>query len=119
MLCLAIRPPETPVLGMLKYSRNLPFKILGGKPGNRRLLPKPGLLPLRETPCLPHDVSNRQLERQHSPEMADKLTISDRLESGKGGREFLAQQRRHLVQPARFQHPGHSASDSIVSDATV
>src|SRR5258707_12217637 len=114
MLCLAIRPPETPVLGMFKYSRNLPFKILGGKPGNRRLLPKPGLLPLRETPRLPHDVSNRQLERHHPPEIADKLTISDRLESGKGGRESPSQQRPHLVQPSRLHHLGHSASDSIV-----
>src|SRR3954463_10082172 len=114
MLCLAIRPPETPVLGMFKYSRNLPFKILGGKPGNLRLLPKPGLLPLSETPRLPHDVFDRQLERHLPLQVADQLTISDRLESGKGGREFLAQQRLDLVQPSRFEHLSHSASDLIV-----
>src|SRR4051812_6467800 len=114
MLCLAIRPPETPVLGMFKYSRNLPFKILGGKPGNLRLLPKPGLLPLGETPRLPHDVSDRRLERLDPLQMTDELTIPDRLESGKGGRETPAQERRHLFQPARFQHPGHSHCDLIV-----
>src|SRR4029079_16531646 len=112
MLCLAIRPPETPVLGMFKYSRNLPFKILGGKPGNRRLLPKPGLLPLGETPRLPHEHSQRRLESLLSLQMADELTISDRLESGKGGRESPAQQPPHLLQPARFQPPIHPARAS-------
>src|SRR6185312_15019666 len=114
MLCLAIRPPETPVLGMFKYSRNLPFKILGGKPGNLRLLPKPGLLPLRETPRLPHDVFNRYLEGHRPLQIADQLTISDRLESGKSRGELLAQQRLDLRQPPRFEHMGHSASDLIV-----
>src|SRR3954470_18604039 len=111
MLCLAIRPPETPVLGMFKYSRNLPFKILRRKPGHRRLLPKPGLLPLGETPRLPHDVSDRRLESSLPLQMADELTISDRLECGKSGRESPAQELLHLFQPARLQHPNHSACD--------
>src|SRR6185295_3440957 len=114
MLCLAMRPPGTPVLGISEYPLNSPFKFLTRKPGHIRLFPKPGLLAFGEAPSFPDRLGNRLLERPSSLQMTDKLTISDGLKCGQIGRETPPEQFGDLFDPSRLEHSGHAACNFIV-----
>src|SRR5918996_4107498 len=114
MLCLAIRPPGTPVLDMFKYSRNQTVKFLCLEPGHISLSPKPGLLPLRKPARCANRIADRVLQGRIPAQVTDELTISDGLERGQLRVQPLCEQPGHLLHPAFLHHASHAARDLIV-----
>src|SRR4051794_27186175 len=114
MLCLAIRPPEAPVLDMFKNSRNQTVKILVREPGDIGLAPEPGLLSLREAASRSDRLTDCLLKRPFPLQVPDELSIPDGLERGQLRIQTLSQQPGHLFYPAFLHHTSHAARDLIV-----
>jgi hypothetical protein len=112
---MTLTPPGS-VLQKVENRVQRRLRIRGGEPGDVGFTAKPRGLALGETTGRPDRLFHRRLEGELSSQVLHDLPIPDRLEGGSGGVPTGLEQPLHLTHPARSDHCGHAARQSIVQD---